>query len=175
MERLIVVKKILGFLTIALAIVFLFTPIFPVFSFTETRTDHPTMYYLPLEDERRFQIIFTHSIHLSDVIETYEVMDTYDIRLHSMVYSDVAIGMPSFAEEGQTLIYKDGTYKLYYDEAILPDFTLYIGDVDYSLRFQYEGKAYDLKGNLRRGKSYLFEIKKVSIYEKMKGVELNGG
>ena len=38
------------------------------------------MYYLTLEDERRFQIVFTHSIHLSDVIETYEVMDTYDIQ-----------------------------------------------------------------------------------------------
>ena len=93
-------KKVLGLLTIALAIVFLFIPIFPVFSFTETRTEHPTMYYLTLEDERRFQIVFTHSIHLSDVIETYEVMDTYDIRLHSMVYSDVAIGMPRYAEEG---------------------------------------------------------------------------
>ena len=168
-------KKVLGLLTIALAIVFLFTPLFPIFSFTETRTAHPTMYYLTLEDERRFQIVFTHSIHLSDVIETYEVMDTYDIRLHSMVYSDVAIGMPSYAEEGQTLIYEDGKYTLYYNEAILPNFTLYIGDVDYALRFQYEEKAYDLKGNLRQGKSYLFEIKKVSIYDKMKGVELNGG
>ena len=133
------------------------------------------MYYLALEDESIFQIVFTHSIHLSDVIETYEVIDTYDIRLHSMVYSDVAIGMPSYAEEGQTLIYEDGTYTLYYDEAILPNFTLYIGDVDYALKFQYEDKAYDLKGNLSRGKSYLFEIKKVSLYNKMKGVELNGG
>ena len=58
------------------------------------------MYYVALEDERRFQITFTHSIHLSNVIETYEVMDTYDIRLNSMVYSDVVIGMPSYVEEG---------------------------------------------------------------------------
>ena len=175
MERLISVKKVLGILTIASAIVFLFTPIFPVFSFTETRTEHPTIYYLALEDERRFQIIFTHSIHLSDVLETYEVMDTYDIRLHSMIYSDVAIGMPSYAEEGQTLIYEDEKYTLYYDEAVLPDFTLYIGDVDYALKFQYAEETYDLKRNLNRGNSYLFKIKKVSIYEKMKGVELNGG
>ena len=168
-------KKVLGLLTIAAAIVFLFIPVFPVFSFTETRTEHPTMHYVALEDERRFQIAFTHSIHLSDVIETYEIMDTYDIRLHSMVYSDVAIGMPSYAEEGQTLIYEDGTYTLYYDEAILPDFTLYVGDVDYSLSFRYEEVDYDLKENLSRGKSYLFEIKKVSVYDKMKGVELNGG
>ena len=168
-------KKVLGLLTIASAIVFLFIPLFPVFSFTEARTEHPTMYYVALEDERRFQITFTHSIHLSNVIETYEVMDTYDIRLNSMVYSDVAIGMPSYAEEGQTLIYEDGTYTLYYDEAILPDFSLYVGDVDYSLSFRYEEVDYDLKENLSRGKSYLFEIKKVSIYDKMKGVELNGG
>ena len=168
-------KKVLGLLTIASAIVFLFIPMFPVFSFTEARAEHPTMYYVALDDERRFQIVFTHSIHLSDVIETYEVMDTYDIRLHSMVYSDVAIGMPSYAEEGQTLIYEDGTYTLYDDEAILPNFTLYIGDVDYTLNFLYQEETYNLKENLRRGKSYLFEVKKVSIYDKMKGVELNGG
>ena len=29
-----------------------------------------------------------------------------------MEYSDVAIGMPGYAEEGQTLIYEDGKYTL---------------------------------------------------------------
>ncbi|WP_431028810.1 DUF1850 domain-containing protein [Lysinibacillus sp. LZ02] len=164
-----------GCLTIAAAIVFLFIPIFPVFSFIETRTEKTEMYYLEYDEDPHFQIVFTHSIHLTDVVESYEALPTYDIRLHSMRYSDVAIGMPGYAEEGQTLIYEDGIYTLYYDNAVLPNFTLYIGDVDYTLRFEYRGKTYNLKENLSRGKSYLFEIKKVSIYDKMKGVELYGG
>lgn len=168
-------KKVLVFLTIAIAIVFLFIPIFPVFSFTETRTEHPKTYYTAVEEETDFQIIFTHSIHLTDVVETYEISSTYEILPLSMSYSDVAIGMPGYAEEGQTLIYEDGIYTLYYEETALPNFTLYIGDVDYTLHFVYKGKTYDLKGNLQRGKSYLVEIKKISFYEKMKGVELHGG
>ena len=82
------------------------------------------MYYLPLENELNFKLVFTHSIHLSDVIETYEVMATKDIQLLSMEYSDVAIGMPGYAEEGQTLIYEDGVYTLSYDDAILAEFHL---------------------------------------------------
>ncbi len=168
-------KKLLVFLTIAIAIVFLFIPVFPVFSFTETRIDHPRTYYATVEEEPYFQITFTHSIHLSNVVETYKVSSTYEIVPFSMSYSDVAVGMPGYAEEGQTLIYEDGIYTLYYEKTVLPNFTLYIGDVDYPLHFVYKGKTYDLKENLQRGKSYLVEIKKISFYEKMKGVELHGG
>lgn len=133
------------------------------------------MYYAEVKEESRFQIIFTHSIHLTDVVETYEISPTYKIVPLSMSYSDVAIGMPGYAEEGQTLIYEDGIYTLHYEEMSLPNFTLYIGDVDYALQLLYRGKTYDLKENLQRGKSYLVEIKKISFYEKMKGVELHGG
>lgn len=79
------------------------------------------------------------------------------------------------AEDGQTLIYEDGVYTLSYDEAILQNFTLYIGDVDYKLQLQYMTNIIDLKEQLTRGKSYLFEVKKLSFYEKLKGVELYGG
>ena len=168
-------KKVLVPLTIAVTIAFLFIPIFPVFSFTETRVEDPEMYYAALHKETSFQFVFTHSIHLTDVTETYEVLPAYRIRPVSMSYSDVAIGMPGYAEEGQTLIYEDGIYTLYYGESSLPGFTLYIGDVDYALDFLYLQKTYDLKENLQRGKSYLFEIKKISFYEKLKGVELHGG
>ena len=168
-------KKVLVSLAIVIAIVFLFIPIFPVFSFTETRVENPEMYYTGLHKETSFQFVFTHSIHLTDVKEAYEVLPTYRIRPVSMSYSDVAIGMPGYAEEGQTLIYEDGVYTLYYEEASLLDFAIYIGDVAYDLEFLYGKQSYNLKKNLQRGKSYLFEIKKVSFYEKLKGVELHGG
>ncbi len=146
----------------------------PAYTFSETRVDQPTIYYTLLKEDRNFQMTFTHSIHLTEVLEAYNVQPSFAIRLKSMTYSDVAIGMPAHAEEGETLVYEDGMYTLFYDDKVLPNFTLFIGDVDYSLHFVYEKKRYDLKKELKRGKSYLFEVKKISLYEKMKGVELNG-
>lgn len=101
------------------------------------------MYYIDVGSDTLFQIRFTHSIHLTDVLETYEIIDN-KIKMISMEYEDVAIGMPAYAEEGQTLIYEDGKYKLY-SNTILENFVLYVGDVNRDLWFYYEDKEYDLK------------------------------
>ena len=47
-----------------------------------------------------------------------------EFQLVSMEYSDVAIGMPGYAEEGQTLIYEDGIYTLQYMMQHLKEFHL---------------------------------------------------
>lgn len=153
------------------ASLFYFLPSNNVLTFTETRTNEPSMYYIALNNERQFEIIFTHTIHQTDVIESYQVLPTGTIQLMSMQYEDVAIGMPSYAEEGQTLIYEDGVYTLSYEDATLPNFTLYIGDVDAALTLFSAGKTVDLKEQLVSGKSYVVEAKKLSLYEKMKGAE----
>lgn len=165
-----------GFLFFLLIIgdVLLLKPYQTVLTFTETRTEQPAKYILSLQDNKKFQIKYTHSIHLTDVVESYEALPTGELQLLGMEYSDVAIGMPATAEEGQTLTYENGKYVLKYDMAFLPNFTLYIGDVDYDLRLLHDGIAYDLKTNLKRGKSYMLQIEKLSIYEKLKGVELYG-
>lgn len=149
----------------------LFIPAKYVLTFTETRTNEPDMYYIALNKEQQFDMVFTHSIHRTDVKESYQVLSTGDIQLMSMQYEDVAIGMPGYAEEGQTLIYEDGVYTLSYDEAVLQNFTLYIGDIDAALTLFSADSAFDLKKQLIPGKSYVVAAKKLSFYEKMKGVE----
>lgn len=167
-------KKIIGLVLIFLLIVFCLIPVFPAFTFTETRTEHPTIHYISIEKQNSFQIIFTHTIHLTDVIESYKVLESNEIQLVSMQYSDVSIGMPGYAEKGQTLTYENGVYTLKYDEAVLNDFILHIGDVDKKLDFIYNEKHFNLKKELERGKSYEFKVKKISLFEKVKGVKLNG-
>lgn len=167
-------KKKLLVLFIFICISFYFTPLWSVFTFTETRSEKPSIHYISMNAEKEFQFIFTHTIHLTDVIESYKVLDSEEILLISMQYTDVAIGMPGYAEEGQTLEYENGVYTLRYDESILPNFTLHIGDVNYGLSLRYGEKNFNLKKELVRGKSYLFEVKKLSLYQKMKGVKLNG-
>ena len=152
---------------------FIFIPFVPALSFTETRTELPITHYLPLKKEKEFQIIFTHTIHKTDVIENYRVLNNKEILLLSMEYSDVAIGMPSYAEEGQTLVNKDGLYTLSYAHEVLPSFTMFVGDVEDQLFLQYQKKKYNLKVKLEKGKSYLFEVKKLSLFDIARGVNLN--
>ena len=142
-------------------------------TFTETKTEQQEQFFLPLKNEATFQFVFTHSIHLTDVVESYRVLPTDEFQLLAMEYSNVAIGMPSYAEEGQTLHYENGIYTLQYTDAKLKEFTLHIGDVDYKLNLQHKGRVIPLKEHLIRGKSYLVKIKRLSLYDKMKGVELN--
>lgn len=150
-----------------------FFPYQQVFVFTETRSDDPKLYYLRIEDVRDFQIIFTHSIHKSDVIELYKITEDSKIQLVSMMYEDLAIGMPGHAEEGQTFEEKDGIYKLSYDDKVIDSFTLFVADIDMDLIFKYKQKDYDLKKLLKRSKAYEFKVKKVSLYEQWKGVKMN--
>lgn len=158
---------------IVLVIVFLFIPMFKVFSFTETRTNNAQMFYIDVSQENRFQIRFTHSIHLTDVLESYQITKSNELKLVSMEYEDVAIGMPAYAEEDQTLTYENGKYTLSYKDKKIDNFTLYVGNVEYELYFRYEDKEYDLKKSLYKGSSYLFEVRTISLYDKMRGVLMN--
>ncbi|MBE1556919.1 DUF1850 domain-containing protein [Sporosarcina limicola] len=161
-------------LLLLLALIFFFLPLKQAFIFTEYRTEQPRLFYLPLGDEYGFQIRYVHSIHLSDVIETYEATEEGIIRLLSMQYEDVGIGLPGHAEEGEKLSVKDGLYTLTYDDKVIDSFTMIVGDVDADLAFRYAGNELDLKKQLERGKSYTFAVVKLSIYEMMKGDCLNG-
>lgn len=157
-----------------ICLTYFFLPIHKVFTFTDYRSDHPKTFYVKLEDELEFQIRYVHSIFLTDVIENYEITTDNAIRLISMRYEDVGIGLPGHAEKGETIEFKDGMYTLTYDENVIDSFVLFIGDVDADLAFLYKGKETDLKDYLTRGKSYAFEVQRLSMYQKMRGVTMYG-
>lgn len=150
-----------------------FFPFQQAFVFTETRSEDPMFLYLPVDEESDFQIIFTHSIHKSDVIELYKITKDAKIQLVSMVYEDLSIGMPGYAEKGQTFEEKDGLYKLSFDNEVINSFTLLVANIDMDLIFQYKHIDYDLKQLLERSKAYEFKVKNLSLYEQWKGVSLN--
>jgi hypothetical protein len=161
-------------LVLLLALTLMFLPLKQAFTFSEYRVQHPKVHYIPLDEETKFQIRYVHSIHLSDVIESYERTNGEKIRLLSMDYEDVGIGMPGYAEEGETLTVKDGLYTLTYDNKVIDSFTMIVGDVDTDLAFRYKGIEVDLKQHLKRGESYVFSIKKISFYDRMRGEKMNG-
>lgn len=161
-------------LVLLLVLTLMFLPLKQAFTFSEYRVQHPVVHYIPLSNEMDFQIRYVHSIHLSNVIESYAVTADSKIRLLSMEYEDVNIGMPGTAEEGETLTVKDGLYTLTYDDKVIDSFTMIVGDVDTDLAFRYEGIEVDLKQHLKRGESYQFLIKKISFYDRMRGEKMNG-
>lgn len=152
--------------------IFIFLPLQKVFAFTETRIDDPIVHYIPRTSDEDFRIRYTHSIHKSDVLEYYRCVEEQRIQMIGMEYEDLAIGMPGYAEEDQTLTQRDGKYFLQFDKEVIDNFTIYIGDLDLDLVFVYLEHEYDLKKDLQRGKSYLFEVKRLSLYERWKGVRM---
>ncbi|WP_107924524.1 DUF1850 domain-containing protein [Lysinibacillus parviboronicapiens] len=153
-------------------IVMMFCPLQKVFAFTETRVESPTLHYIPVVTDDTFRIRYTHSIHKSDVLEYYKCVEKNRIQMLGMEYEDLAIGMPGYAEENQTLTQRDGKYYLQFDNETIENFTIYIGDIDLDLVLAYKDYEYDLKKGLQRGKSYLFEVKHISLYDQWKGVRL---
>lgn len=137
--------------------------------------DHASVHYVPTEGDQSFQIRYTHSIHKTDVVESYKIINKSKIQLLKMVYTDLAIGLPGYAEEGQTFEEKDGKYILTYNNEVIDSFTILIGNIDLDLVLQYGNNEIDLKKSLERGKSYLVEVKKISIYQQMKGEKMNVG
>jgi len=133
---------------------------------------HPILHFIPLTTEETFQIRYTHSIHKSDVLEHYQYIGGKRIQMVGMEYEDLAIGMPSNAEENQILTERNGKYYLQFNNEIIDNFTIFIGDLDLDLVLIYEHYEYDLKKDLQRGSSYLFEVKRLSLYEQWKGVRM---
>lgn len=168
-------KKIILFVlffTLLLVSLFLL-PLKQAFWFSETRSDKENLYYLLINEGKEFQIRYVHSIHLTDVIESYEVTPDEKIQMLAMTYENLSIGLPGDVGEGETLTLKDGQYTLTYDDRVIDSFTMRIGKVDADLAFRYGENEIDLKENLEKGKSYEFSIKKLTFFQLMKGVDLN--
>lgn len=148
-----------------------FFPFHKHYVFIDNQTEE-TAAYLPVESPY-FQIRYTHSIHLSEVIESYKVMENNELMMTELEYEDFNIGMPSNAGEGETFVEKDGKYLITNMEREVDDFRLFVGDVDAHLFFLADGHQYNLKKTLERGKSYTIKVQRVSLFEQLEGVSLN--
>lgn len=170
-------RKIILLLTFLIGIVMLVVLFYPyrqMIVLEEVRSEQPKAYYLPLHKDRNFQVNYIHSIHLSNVKEQYRITDDGKLRFEFMQYEDVAIGLPGYAEEGETLHVEDGVYTLTFEKRVIDSFVLYVGRVNADLSLRYEQQEYHLKEFLEKGHSYEFHVMKVPNYKLLKGVRLNG-
>ncbi|MCM3610628.1 DUF1850 domain-containing protein [Planococcus sp. MERTA32b] len=149
----------------------IFIPLKRSITFINNETDSIAAYSLLTQP--RFQIKYTHSIHLSDVIETFIALPDDTMKLVELEYEDFNIGMPSNAGEGEVFVEKDGKYFIKNMDRRMTEFSILIGDVDAGLSLIQKGKEYDLKKTLVRGETYTFRIQRLSFFQQLKGVNID--
>ena len=106
-------KKWIIVITVIIMLVFvlLFLPVTSALIWYDEGNDE-IIAYRPMKPEDTFQLIFVHSIHLTDVTEKYKLTEENQIMQYEMMFSDFGIGMPSEVKEHEDMYYEDGFYHL---------------------------------------------------------------
>lgn len=130
--------------------------------------------YLPFIDQKKFQIKYTHSIHLSDVVESYKISNDNFIIQYELMYEDFAVGMPSNAEAGETFVQKDGKYFIKNMNRSFPYFDLRTGKVRANHRILYKQEEYPMSDYIEPGTLIRIKPEKISLLQQLKGVNILG-
>ncbi|WP_066294841.1 DUF1850 domain-containing protein [Bacillus sp. FJAT-29937] len=131
-----------------------------------------TLAYIPFSKEERFQIIYTHSIHLTDVVESYETTGQYEIKQYELMYEDFSIGMPENASEGEVFEQRNGKYYLKNMNRIFPYFDMRIGRIRANHRVVYNNVEYPLSKYIEPGTWIRIKIEKMNLLQLLKGVNI---
>ncbi|MBM7600764.1 hypothetical protein JOC34_003178 [Virgibacillus halotolerans] len=132
--------------------------------------------YLPLEAGDTFQLIWKHSIHLTDVVEKYKVLDNDDIKQYEIVYEHFGIGMPSNALEGETFVYEDGKYHIKDLDNVFPTINLRNGKTVSENRLVWgadDQYIIPLNKYFKPGDWFTLKIEQLSLWDYLKGVEIH--
>ncbi|MCD5324648.1 MULTISPECIES: DUF1850 domain-containing protein [Pontibacillus] len=154
--------------------VLIFYPNRTVITFQHIRSGEE-LAYLPIHHQRHFQINYIHSVHLSEVIEEFEVQKDNSIKPKKLIYEDTAIGMPSNAYGDDTFEMKDEKYIITKGPSTkpLPFINLSVGQVRSKHRIVYDGESYLLKEYVGAGTSIKIEARDVSMWQMWKGVKMS--
>lgn len=98
---------------------------------------------LPVGYGATFSIVFVHSIHLKDVLETYKIRKDNQIEQTEIVYEEFGIGMPSQAPEGAVFSQRDGKYYIENLRQVMPVIKIRNGKTVSKHRLRWQDK----KGN----------------------------
>ncbi|SER55787.1 protein of unknown function [Gracilibacillus ureilyticus] len=134
--------------------------------------------FLPLETGDTFQFIFTHSIHLTDVVETYEVTDDLEIKQNEIAYEHFGIGMPSNAGEGEKFTYEDGKYRISKLDNIFSSINIRNGKTVSRNRLIWGNEGENLiwfNQYFDPGAWFKVKIKRITLWEYIRGVRIYEG
>ncbi|WNS76902.1 DUF1850 domain-containing protein [Bacillus sp. DTU_2020_1000418_1_SI_GHA_SEK_038] len=128
--------------------------------------------YIPFSKEEKFQIKYTHSIHLTDVVESYQKTATDQIMQYELMYEEFSIGMPENASDGEIFEQKDGKYYLKNMNRVFPSFDLRVGQVRANHTVIYKNKEYPLSNYIEPGTWVRIKIERLNMLQLLKGVNI---
>lgn len=154
-----------------LSVIFAFIPLRQALVI-EPRDPTLRLTYIPMKEEAYFKIKYTHSIHLTDVVESYKILPDWKIQQYELMYEDFSIGMPSDSEDGETFVQENGKYYIKNMKRIFPSFYIRIGQVRANHRLIYHKREYPLAKIIKPGASVKIEVRKLSFVQQLKGVNI---
>lgn len=169
-KKILLIVVILGVFVIAM-----FIPFKQALVFYKGQTEELAA-YLPLQTGDTFQLIWKHSIHLTDVVEKYEVEKNQNIKQYEIVYEHFGIGMPSNASEGETFTYEDGKYHVKNLENVFPDIKLRNGKTVSENRFVWgeDGQhLVSLNHYFKPGQRLKIEVNRLTLWDCLRGVQIH--
>ncbi|MDQ0243858.1 hypothetical protein J2S09_001403 [Bacillus fengqiuensis] len=128
--------------------------------------------YMKMDQGRDFQIKYTHSIHLSDVLETYEIDRKGIVTQKQLEYEDFAIGMPSDAQGNEKFIEKDGRYIIADMNRTFEYVDLRIGQIVANHTLLYKKKEIPFSSFIKEGTWIRIDYRRISLWEVLKGVSV---
>lgn len=128
--------------------------------------------YVPIGIGDTFKIKYKHSIHLTDVIESYQITKENEIRQYELEYEDFAIGMPSEVSEGEHFEIKDGKYYIRNMNRTFENFVLRVGKVRANHTFINEEVSFPLSRAIEPGTRVRIQVKKLNLIQQMEGVNI---
>ena len=168
-------KKLFIIVLLIMIILLSFVPFRSALVFYDENTDNIDA-YLPINEGDTFQLIWKHSIHLTDVVEKYIIMDNKNIKQTEIVYEEFGIGMPSNALEGEEFFYEDGKYHVKNLNNIFPEINLRNGKTVSENRLVWgqknEHKVY-LNEYFEPGAWFTVKVENLSLWQSLKGVRIH--
>lgn len=160
-------------LIVCVLIVFIFLiPYKSVLSFSFQNTNK-VITYIPVDMRgESFQIKFTHTIHLSDVLETYSIDADNKIHQTEFMYEDFNVGMPSNAYGNERFVEKNGKYYITNMDRVHPYLDIKIAQtIPYHVVI-YNGEEHSLLDFIEPGTWTRVQSKKINLWQLLRGVNM---
>ena len=164
-------KYLLALFVLVLIPVFLFIPNKDALVF-QYQNSGKVLAYFPLSEGDSFQMKYIHSIHLSDVVESYTVTKGNEIKQIELMYEDFAIGMPENAAAGETFEHRNGKYYIKNMDNRFPFFDLRIGKVRANHTLIVGTNEYPLSHYIEPGTWVRLKIERINLWQQWKGVNI---
>lgn len=152
-----------------------FIPYQQALVFYEKNTDQLNI-YLPIDTGETFQLIWKHSIHKTDVVEKYKVLDK-GVEQYEIVYEHFGIGMPSNATGDEEYVYENGKHHIKNMSNYFPEINWRNGKKVSKNRIVWGPSDNEhiawMNDFVKPGELFTIKIERLSLWERLKGEEIH--